>query len=129
MIALRGVYYEGLRQGCPQRCGNGPWPSFVELTGTDGSDWTALAEAERIAEIEAGKGKRVEVWVTAIGRFKTGAHRSPLGPCDRIGSGYYGSGHLGGFPAELVASEFRDVEVRPNPAAIYDYGHRYRRPH
>jgi hypothetical protein len=127
-IALRGVYYYGLRQACPHKCADGPWPSFIELTGTEDSDWTAIAEAEHLAKVEAAQGKRVLVWVTAVGPLKANARRSPLGPCDRIGSGYYGFGHLGGYPAELVVSEFRDVEVKSNPASTYDYGHVYRGP-
>jgi hypothetical protein len=93
------------------------------LTGAEGSDWSAVSHAEQTAQMEARKGKRVEVWVTAIGQLKTNAHLSPLGPCDRIGSGYSGFGHLGVAPAELVATEFRDVELKPNPTSVYDYSY------
>jgi len=128
VVAVRGVYYDGLRTQCPQKCADAPWPSFIELTGVDGSDWSVVSHAQKTAEDEARKGRRVEVWVTAVGQLRTIAHRSPLGPCDRIGSAYYGFGHLGVAPAELIAFEFRDVEIRPNAASIYDYGHIYRGP-
>ncbi len=38
IVAVRGVYYYGLRQECPQKCSSGPWPSFIDLAG--GTDET-----------------------------------------------------------------------------------------
>jgi hypothetical protein len=87
-----------------------------------------LAKTEQAVELEAKKGKRFEIWVTAYGQLKTRARRSPLGPCDRIGSGYLGYGHLGAFPAQLVVSTFSDIEVIENPKSPYDYGTMYHGP-
>src|SRR5689334_13041470 len=67
LVAIRGVYFEGLRQRCPQTCATGPWPSFVDLVGSDAaadSIWADVAAAEGTAEREAKQGRRVEVWVT-----------------------------------------------------------------
>lgn len=117
VVAVRGVYWYCLRQACPQKCANGPWPSFLDLIGSEspGSDegaWDSLDKAQRKVELEAKKGKRLEIWVTAVGQLRTRAQRSPLGPCDKIGSRYYGYGHLGGFPAELVVKSFSDIKVK-----------------
>jgi hypothetical protein len=76
---------------------------------------------ERLAELEGKQGKRFELWVTAVGQLRTMVQRSPLGPCDRIGSHSYGYGHLGACPAQLVVREFRDIEIRANPNSPYDY--------
>src|SRR5437870_132969 len=73
LIAVRGVYYYGLRQACKQTCANGPWPSFLDLVGADNSTWDPLAKAEQTVELEAKKGKRFEIWVTAVGQLKTSA--------------------------------------------------------
>jgi hypothetical protein len=138
LIAVRGVNYYGLRQNCPANCANGPWPSFVDLTSTealapgespfgfttDDSAWTALDQAERTAEREAKLGRRVEVWVTVVGRLRASDHRSPVGPCDPVGQGRYG--HLGAFPAQLVVQRVAAVDLIPNPDSPYDYSHIYR---
>ena len=115
VLAVRGVYYYGLREACQQTCAAGPWPSFLDLVGTGNADWDALAKTEQAVELEAKKGKRFEIWVTAHGQLKTRARLSPLGPCDRKGSGYSGYGHLGAFPAQLVVSSFSDIKVIENP--------------
>ncbi len=129
LVAVRGVYYYGLREDCHRECAVGPWPSFIDLTSMRGADafagWRALDEAGRRAEAEAKKGKRLEVWVTAVGRLKTYAHRSPLGPCDRQGTGLYGYGN-GIFPAQLVVKHFRDIDIKANPESPYDYSKLYR---
>jgi len=120
------------RETCPQRCALGPWPSFIDLRGaaSSGSDasWADLDKVQRTVELEAKKGRRPEIWVTAVGRLRTSARRSPLGPCDRVGSGYYGDGHLGGYPAELLVEHFSDIEVKENPKSPYDYSNMYRGP-
>jgi len=54
-----------------------------------------------MAELEAGNGNRLEVWVTAVGTLRTMARRSSLGPYDKAASHYYGYGHLGAFPPEV----------------------------
>lgn len=127
VVAVRGVYFSGLRQQCPQTCATGPWPSFVDLVGSDAAGdaiWVELANAERTAEQEAKRGRRVEVWVTVRGRLKASERRSPLGPCDRVVNS--GFGHLGAFPAEIVVDAFNDVQIVSRPESPYDYGHMYR---
>jgi len=139
-IAVRGVYYYGLRESCPQKCSDGTWPSFLELGGTesDGPDqgattfatdwasWEAVHEVQQTVELEAKKGKRLEVWVTAIGELRTGVKVSPLGPCDKIGSRHFGYGHLGWAAALLVVQRFSDIQIKANPDSPFDYSHMYR---
>jgi hypothetical protein len=138
LVAVRGVYYSGLRQTCPQTRISGPWPSVLNLafTGetpqgeppvafaTDEVTWDTLDRVERAVEYDAEHGKRVEIWVTALGQVRAGDHRSPVGPCDIVARGRYG--HLGGAPAELVVKSFSDIAVVPNPNSPYDYSHVYR---
>ena len=128
LVAVKGVYYYGLRQTCQQTCADGPWPSFLDLVGSDNVSWAALVKAEQTAELEAKRGKRFEVWVTIVGQLETRARLSPLGPCDKKGSRYLGYGHLGVFPARLVVRYFSDIEVIENPKSPYDYSHMYRGP-
>ena len=138
LIAVRGVYYDGLRETCPAKCATGPWPSFICLTGTssasrndsarfitDTASWDALDSVEQTVKLEATKGNRLEIRVTAVGQLRTMAKPSPLGPCDKISSGYFGYGHLGEWPAELVIKYFSDIEVKANPNSPYDYGKMY----
>ena len=126
-VDVRGVYFYGLRQTCPQTCANAPWPSFVDLVGSDaGGDgiWAEIAQAERRAEQEAKEGRRVEVWVTVKGKLNAKEHRSSVGPCDRlVNSGF---GHLGGFPAQIAVEAFKDVQVISNTNSPYDYGQLHR---
>jgi hypothetical protein len=127
VVAVRGVYFYGLRQECAQTCATRPWPSFVDLVGSDASGdaiWADLSKAERTAEQEAKHGRLVEVWVTVSGKLNASERRSLIGPCDRIVNS--GFGHLGVFPAQIVAESFRDVQVIPRPDSPYDYGHIYR---
>lgn len=127
VVTVRGVYYYGLRQQCPQKCAVGLWPSFINLVGGEDTAWNALAKTEKEVEAKAqGSGKRFEIWVTVVGRLEAPAKRSPLGPCDRIAWGNYG--HLGGYPAQLAVSAFRDIEVKVNPRSPYDYGKMYHGP-
>lgn len=126
-VVVRGVYFYGLRQKCLQTCATDPWPSFVDLVGSDaGGDgiWAEVAQAERRAEQEAKEGRRIEVWVTVRGKLNTSERRSPIGPCDRVVNG--GFGHLGRFPAQIAVEAFNDVQVIPNAASPYDYSHIYR---
>ena len=138
VIAVRGIDYCGLRQTCPETCATGPWPSFVDLASTDmtvrgeppfgfetpDTALAALDKAEREAEREARQGRRVEVWVTIVGRLRASEHRSPVGPCDRVvNSGY---GHLGGYPAQLVIRSVNDIKLVAKPDSLYDYSHMYR---
>jgi len=138
LVAVRGVYLYGLREKCPETCAAGPWPSFVDLIGTDrkrpgqppvgfttdDSGWVQLDTAERAAEREAKQGKRVEVWVTVLGRLRANPHRSPVGPCDIVMNRGYG--HLGAYPAQLVAEGFSDIQVIPNANSPFDYSKIYR---
>gem|GEM_PF-104074 len=83
---------------------------------TDTRVWGAPHRVQQSVDREANKGKRLEIWVTAVGQLRTLVQRSPLGPCQRIGSRRCGHGHLGGFPAGLVIKERRDIEVQANPS-------------
>src|SRR4051794_36508038 len=80
-LAIRGVYFNGLQESCPQKCADGHWPSSIWLTGADSKssdilptasdyDWAVLDNIERKVELEAKKGKRFDIWVTAIGRLR-----------------------------------------------------------
>jgi hypothetical protein len=126
VVTVRGVYYYGLRQECAAKCSAGPWPSFLDLVGTGYESWDGLKEAERRAELEAKRGIRVEVWVTVKGWLRTQARHSLLGPCDKIGSRYFGYGHFGVFPARLEVLSFSDIQIKVNPASPYDYSNMYR---
>ena len=125
LVAVRGIYYYGLRQACPQKCADGPWPSFLDLVGAENNTFDGLSKVEQSVELEAKKGKRFEIWVTAVGQLETMAALSALGPCDKVGSGYHGYGHLGLFPAQIRVSYFRDIQVKENPKSAYDYGNMY----
>ena len=137
LVAVRGVYYDGLRQTCPQSCANGPWPSFMDLTATgnrapgerpaafatDELSWDALDNLQRSVERDAKQGKRVEIWVTVSGQIRARPHRSPAGRCDMVANGFYG--HLGRFPAQLVVKNFSNIKVVPNANSPYDYSNMY----
>src|SRR5262245_47141978 len=61
LVAIRGVYFHGLREECPQTCATGPWPSFVDLIGGSAASdaiWADLAKAQRTAQQEATQGRR-----------------------------------------------------------------------
>jgi len=115
-IAVRGVYFNGLRQQCSQKCMDGLWPSFIEVRG--GAETPVLAALFRQAQAEAKQGRRVELWVTIWGRLNTNTHFSPLGPCDPSLRGF---GRLGLFPAEIVVERFSEMELRSDPSSPYDY--------
>jgi hypothetical protein len=59
--------------------------------------------------------------VTVVGWVRTMARRSAIGPCDVIGSGLYGYGHLGAWPAELDIERFEDIELKHDGTSRYDY--------
>jgi len=128
VVTVRGVYYYGLRQGCPQKCVNGIWPSFIDLEGGEQASWDALSKVDQRVEIEAkSTGKRFEIWVTVTGRLRTRAKHSRLGPCDRKSWGL-GYGHLGVFPARIVVETFGDIAAKVNPQSPYYYGNMYHGP-
>jgi hypothetical protein len=52
VVTVRGVYYYGLRQECPQKCASGLWPSFINLEGATDATWAALAKADKEVEAE-----------------------------------------------------------------------------
>ncbi|HUP02525.1 MAG TPA: hypothetical protein VMU19_00965 [Bryobacteraceae bacterium] len=124
-LAVRGVVYYGLRQTCQATCATRRWPSFVDLVADRDDAWNALAKIEQAVEREAKKGKRFEIWVTAHGTLNTQARRLAGGPCDEVGSHYFGYGHLGAFPAELVVTSFSDIQVIENADSPYDYADIY----
>jgi hypothetical protein len=128
-VAVRGVYYGGLRQRCSFKCFDGsPWPAALDLTYADNirdgprvgftTDQRGWDELDRLTLAEARKGGRIEIWVTAVGEVRASSEQSPLDPCVWPRIGY---GHLGGFPAQLVIKEVKDIEVRLNPDSTYDY--------
>jgi hypothetical protein len=127
-VAVRGVYYYGLRQECPQKCAAGIFPSFFDLVGGPDADWSALNQVEQRVEAEAKTGKRFEIWVTVVGHLKTKAKSSRKGPCDEKTWRSRGYGHLGAYPAQLVVDHFADIELKVNPNSPYDYGHMYHGP-
>jgi hypothetical protein len=128
VVTVRGVYYYGLRQECPQKCTDGLWPSFINLEGGGNATWVALAKANEDVEAKAKQtGNRFEIWVTVVGRLQTRGKRSSLGPCDRKSWGL-GYGHLNAYPAQIMIQSFRDIEVRVNPQSPYDYAHMYHGP-
>ena len=122
VVTVRGVSYYGLRQTCPQKCADHPWPSFLWLRGAEAGVFDALGKIENSVELEAKKGKRFEIWVTVTGLLET---RLLRGPCDKVGSNYIGYGHLGAWPAQLVVKSISDIEVRENPNSEYDYANVY----
>jgi hypothetical protein len=134
LLAVRGVYHDGLRQQCVQKCGVDGWPSSIWVVDTDQRlddppvsfrtdqrSLDALNKAVLVARDAARGGRRVEVSATIIGVLRTRAHHSPLGPCDRVGSELYGFGHLGAFPAQLVVREVRNIRIEDNPSSPFNY--------
>jgi hypothetical protein len=131
-ISVRGVYYYGLRQDCPQKCATGePWPSALELAdsgyhwsgervpfATDQHSWDAL---DALLLEKARSGEKIELWVTVLGHLKV--HRgSPLGPCDWVANGISdGLQVRGRSGAVLIVKRFSAAEVRYNPQTPYDY--------
>ncbi len=97
----------------------------MDLEGADNDVFNALGKIENRVEIEAKKGKRFEIWITAVGQLQTSAQLSARGPCDRVGSHYFGYGHLGVFPAMLRVKYIRDIEIKENPKSEYDYANMY----
>ena len=123
VVAVRGVYYYGLRQDCRERCATGLWPSFMDVEGGRDGVWDELTKTLFSVEGEAkATGKRFEIWVTVVGRLRTRVKRS----CDWKSVGGYG--HLGAFPAQIIAESMRDIEVRVNPKSPYDYANMYHGP-
>ena len=114
-VAVRGIYFRGLRQRCPQTCATGPWPSFVDVIRNEAAGDADLARAERTRQQAARRGRLFEVWVTVRGKLNKSGHSSPVGPCDQLPNRGYGD--LGAFPAQIVADSFSDVRLIPATAS------------
>jgi hypothetical protein len=119
VVTVRGLYWSGLRQDCPQKCATGLWPSFIYLKMVQQS---GLNDAVRTAATGALTGKHLEVWVTVTGRLQTSMRPSVLGPCDRASWGVPGYGRRGAFPAQIIVSRFVNIELKENPQSPYNYG-------
>lgn len=140
ILAVRGIYYFGLRQQCPQVCPSGePWPSVLDLAtssfsghngqrvpfATEQDSWDSLDGAVLRA---ARTGDKIEVWVTIRGYLVVRSN-SPLGPCDLVGNGMFGGLYARGWHgAQLIVERIRDVEIRKNAASGYDYSSFQRKP-
>jgi hypothetical protein len=132
VVAVRGIYWYGLRQSCaePLVTGGHAWPSALNLVDTaaarseaetpafktDRSSWDRLDE---LVVREAKAGQREEIWATVVGFV-----RAPV-TYIRDGKVVGGYGHLGAFPAELVVEHISDVSIMPAPT--YDYRELLRR--
>jgi hypothetical protein len=139
-ITVRGIYYSGLRQRCPQVCPSGqPWPSALDLVdskfagengvrvpfSTDQAGWDSLDLAALRA---ADGGEKAEVWTTVEG-YLVVPLKSSLGPCDLAANGMFGGLHARGWHGGyVVVHRIHDVEVRRNAAAGYDYSIFRRKP-
>ena len=132
MVSVRGVYYNGLRQRCPQQCPNGdPWPSVLDLVSsqyprddgtpsfaTEEPSWDAV-DASVLQRARAGD--RGEIWVTVRG-YLIARSGSPIGPCDLEANGMFGGVQVRGwYGALLIVQRISDLEFRRNPASQYDY--------
>jgi len=123
IVAVRGIYWDGLRQTCPDSIvAHSGWPNAVNLSTsalagpyepvpfeTDQASWDRLDE---ILLREARASRREEVWFTAVGRFRSVDFQK-----DRLTVGGYG--HLNVLPAELVVKQISDITIDPKPT--YDY--------
>jgi hypothetical protein len=135
LMAVRGVYYNGLRQICPQRCPSGePWPSVLDLAeansgypwsgerssfSTDTQSWYAV---DKLVLQTGGSGDKVELWVTVLGQLKVRTSSPSSGPCDWVANGMSNGLQVRGrFGGVLVVKRFFDIEPRPNPKTPYDY--------
>jgi hypothetical protein len=119
-IAVRGIYtYFSLRQACEQQCSNGPWPSFVDLSGGDRVVWDELAAAEEKArELLLQSNKHSEIWVTVTGRL----HAADGDPCDWKRRAPPGYGHLNSYPAEIEVTSFSAIELVESQDSPFGYG-------
>jgi hypothetical protein len=129
VIAVRGIYYHGLREGnCPHAFEGGDrvWPTVLDLAtsntyeegepavsfDTDDESWDKLNE---VAIREGKKGLLGEIWVTMVGQLR--------GPQRHLRNGHPGGvgcyGHLGAFPAQLVVERVFDIAVKTN--GTHDY--------
>jgi hypothetical protein len=124
IIRVRAAYYKGLRDpACPgpYNTADRAWPRAFNVVGTDlleegdppapfQTDFSNWSRVRNVIREEALKGRRCEVWIDVVGQVR--AFRAGQ---SRIG----GFGHLGSFPAELIAERIESIEVRDKPT--YDY--------
>lgn len=133
ILMVRGVYYHGLQQRCPQRCPTGePWPSILDLWESKNSDYFRLRvpfatdeaswdSLDRAVLEAADKREKAEVWATVRG-YLVVKLESPLGPCDLVANGMFGGLYARGWHGgALIVERIRDVEIRKNAATGYDY--------
>lgn len=134
LIAVRGIYWYGLRQSCSEQfvTGTHVWPTALNFWYSDDAAKNRLdtssevnlkgwGELEATVKREAKAGHREEIWVTLIGMLR--APESYIRTDGQIVGGY---GHLGGFPAEVVVESVSDIEIKPVPT--YDYAELLRHP-
>jgi hypothetical protein len=132
IVAVRGIYWFGLRNSCSQPfvTGEHTWPSALNLVESDSpptdatlsfrtnqKSWDAL---EAFVRQQARAGNRAEIWVTVVGKVRAPA--TYIRGKGRVVGGY---GHLGVFPAELVVKDVSNVVLKSNPT--YDYRELLRR--
>jgi hypothetical protein len=115
VVAVRGIYYGSVVQKCPEQRAVGSWPSSISVYGGNSDAvWEQLAKTLRNVQSEAKHStKRFEIWVTVVGRLQSKSR-------------HYG--HLGASPAQIDVVSFRDIEVKENPASVYDYANMYTGP-
>jgi hypothetical protein len=134
LVVVTGIYWDGLRQHCPEALvtGGHPWPSALSLVDshfpaggdeaagfeTDHKSW---ADLEALVLREARAGHREEIWVTVIGQI-----RAPTSFVRGDGQVVGGYGHLGVLPGQLVLKRLVSTSIKPVPT--YDYGELLRHP-
>jgi hypothetical protein len=126
IVAVRGVYFNGLRSECrtPFRRGSKTWPSAVEIAHTDlprhetvpfVTDMESWDRIQDLVMAAAKVGLRGEIWVTIVGFV-----RAPESYVRKDGGTVQlGYGHLGVYPAEITVHYIKDVEFKCVPT--YDY--------
>jgi hypothetical protein len=129
-VRVRGVLFYGLRQECPQKCGDNSYPTAITLEGAPDTRGVFDEWAKVIFGVESDAkktGKRFEIWATVEGRLETDVHGSSAAPCyprNRRG----GYGHLNSFPALMIVTRIRDIRVEENAHSRYDYANMYHGP-
>lgn len=127
-VQVRGVYYSGLRQhDCGWRfmASGKEWPFAVDLVDADSyseevhppafaTDRASWDELNRVTIRQGLSGKKAEIWVTVVGTL-----RGPAKGLLPNGGAIGGYGHLGVYPAQIVAERIHSIEVLATPT--YDY--------
>ena len=128
LIALRGIYWYGLRQSCPEPLitGSHKWPMAIDIVHSDfsraggkGTDFTTDDDSwdhlELFVRNEAKAGRREEIWVTVLGILQ-----ATPSYVKKNGEPLSGYGYFGGYPAQLVVKTVLEISIRKRPT--YDYG-------